>query len=66
MQTEGKKEVANVKVSHKSNVCSPCNILFHDNQLTTFSSQIWDETFQRVTNEQEIYEGLSSAVTTKI
>lgn len=22
-----------------------------------FSSQVWDETFQRVTNEQEIYEG---------
>lgn len=27
--------------------------------LTRLSPQIWDETFQRVTNEQEIYEGLS-------
>lgn len=25
-----------------------------------FSSQVWDETFQRVTNEQEIYEGNDS------
>lgn len=34
--------------------------------LISFSSQMWDETFQRVTNEQEIYEGSSSTVTAKI
>ena len=31
-----------------------------------YSSQIWDETFQRVTNEQEIYEGLSATLTTQV
>lgn len=36
------------------------------NLLCTFSLQMWDETFQRVTNEQEIYEGLPPIMTTKI
>lgn len=53
----GKRKEANVKVSHEPKDCSAFDILF---QLTTFSSQIWEETFQRVTNEQEIYEGLFS------
>lgn len=42
------------RLSHESNGCSPRNILFNDNQRFP---QIWDETFQRVTDEQEIYEG---------
>lgn len=44
-------------------------LIFHSVRISlfkTFSQQMWDETFQRVTNEQEIYEGLSSKTATKI
>lgn len=57
MQTEGKEKKCQGIPRVERLQC--IDILFHENQLTPFSSQIWDETFQRVTNEQEIYEGLS-------
>lgn len=52
MQNRGKRKDCAVHVIH----------YFMRINLTTFSSQIWDETFQRVTNEQDIYEGLSSRI----